>query len=206
MIDLLSCSIAVEKVQPDKKVGKVIQFFERLGDRPNRLNPFKLGEAWHCHALILENRRQLIETHILQGVRKRPLGIYAPGEIEIFRPLFLNEVTIYNMVTIANYLIGQKYGSGKLPLHALDAIFATYWFTNRIGITSFMDCSNLVGWLYKHAPTVEVDDLVLYGIAMGKIDHPDELGYELGCKWQSLNPDKLFDFVTVSSEWICTKI
>lgn len=205
MVDLFSCSVGLERVQNNNKIGKAIQFFERLGDRPHRWNPFVLGEAKHGHALLLENVSQLIETHILQGVRKRPIDVYTEATLEVYQPKFLTVVTQHNMVKIANYMIGQRYGASKIPLHALDSIFKTYWFTDKLGITSFMDCSNMIGWLYKHTPTVHVTDMELYDIATRKMEsHPQQLNYEFGCKWQSLVPDKLFDFVEDSNDWAFT--
>jgi len=193
MTDPYTGTIGLQKA--DSAIGKVIVFFERLRDRPNGWNPFKLGEASKSHVFILTDGSNLIETHMFQGVRSKPYFLYDKKDIELYMPTFINDIIKKNMVSILRYVVGDSYGWGKLPLHALDGIFKTYWFTKKMGISNFKDCTNLAGWIYKVTPTEKTNPIVLYKIAKGKYDSPKALNYEFGCKWQSLQPDKQNDFI-----------
>lgn len=189
-------------VQVDKNssmISKSIVFFERLRARKKF---FSFGEARTSHVFGFKNDCSIIETHMFQGVREKPISVYKNKKVRIFKPKFLSFVIKDNMKRMLPYLTGDSYGITKIPLLALDNIFDTYFFSKTFGITDFKVCNQLWAWIYKKVPIVYSSDDDLYNIAKGKFDHQKELGYEFGCHWKQTNPDIMEDFVSQSKDWI----
>lgn len=192
MSDKYTCSIG--SVCGTSHLSKTIIFFERLRDRPG-WNPFILGDADKSHTFIMIDKDTIAETHINEGMRQKPATIYDGMRISVYRPKFLNDYAKYNMRRLIDYMTGEKYGTGKIALLALDGIFRTFWFSKKFGITSFKVCSNVVGWLYQKTPTWTCTNSILWMVYKGTYNHHYEQNYKFGCDWKSLTPDKCEDWM-----------
>lgn len=72
---------------------------------------------------------------------------------------------------------GDGYGIFKIPLFALDYVFQTYFFTSKLGFSSFKVCSNLYAYAWSK---------------YGNID--------FGVNWRSVSPDYLDDWFVVKGQ------
>lgn len=125
-------------------ISKGIRFFGKL----------QTGNADRSHAFSCIGDQQVIEA--LVRVRINDLDKYADEDIEIYRlPLDEEDRAAFRrgMCKIA----GDSYGWFKIPLHALDSAASylrnfcrklenrkpVFWFTSKLGISGFKDCSQL---------------------------------------------------------------
>lgn len=78
---------------------------------------------------------------------------------------------------------GDSYGVMKIPLFALDSIFHTYWFTQKLGISSFKVCSELYAYCWQK---------------FGNLNFNTD--------WRSASPDSLDDWFSVNGEMILSTL
>lgn len=192
---------AVGFVRGSSWISDAIIFFQRLRDRPS-WNPFVLGEASSSHVFVGLDEDHVVEAVAGKGIVKSKVTEYNGVSLTYYRPLFLTPEIRDNLIIMMQLLCGQRYAYGKIVLLALDALFRTYWFSRRCGVTDFKVCAHVVAWLYDKVPTTPAYVDALNSIVKGKYEHPQALGYKFGVKsWKDLNVDLLQDFMAESVDW-----
>lgn len=160
-------------------LSKAIRFFGKL----------QTGEANRSHAFAGINNVLVIEA--LVRVRINDFTKYEDQDFELWRlPLSEQERLSFQLGMLK--VAGDSYGWGKIPLHALDSTASffrnfwrkkddrkpVFWFTSKLGFSSFKDCSQLFVWgLHKFTE---------YRLRDG--DHNE-------VKWKTVSPDYLQDLL-----------
>ena len=164
-------------------LSKAIRFFEKL----------QTGSADRSHVAICLDHEMIIEA--LGRVRISDLTKYEAQDIEIWR-LPLEESDREALDHELMKLAGDSYGWFKLPLFAMDSIATVirrpftkkpcFWFTDKLGITSFKVCSHL----YVYA----LHKFTSYRLRDFKGDEID---------WRCVSPDYLQDLFQIPHNQAC---
>jgi hypothetical protein len=168
---IADCGLSASKTW----LSKAIRFAGKL----------QTGHADRSHCLSWLEHRQIIEA--LVRVRIADESKYYDQDIEVYR-LPLTETDRINFLKGIQSEAGDSYGWSKLPLHLLDSVASAcinllrkekkpvFWFTAKLSITSYKDCSQLfVHSLHKYTT---------YRLK----DEKQQI-----VKWQTVAPDRLQD-------------
>lgn len=156
-------------------LSKAITFFGKL----------QTGDAICSHVGLCVGDGLIIEALVGQGIRVRDLDVYRKEKCEVWH-LPMTDADRANLRSFALKLAGNTYGYSKLPLFVLDATVSmllrrkVYFFTQKLGITSFMVCSEMVAYCLEKATTMRLLD---------NSHHP--------IPWRSMSPDLLLDLVSL---------
>ena len=164
-------------VQGTAWLSRAILWFERF--LPNAWNHRHKPRC--SHWAIVYDPHFLIEA--VGRIRMAPLCEYNNTRVVIYRR---QRYADWQKKIYVGTLLEQwdsKYGWGKLVLLALDALFRTYWFTQRFGVTSYKVCSEFAAWGWQQT--------------FGSDMVPD-------IDWKNVSPDLLDDFCRSNPDvWEC---
>ena len=131
------------------------------------------GGARFSHSALVVDKEKILEA--LYTVTESPLKKYDKQDIVVWRNPEWTAEQRQQIVERLMEIRGEAYGFSKLPLFMLDSVFRTYFFTSRLGVTSFKVCSTAITW------------------AAFKVTGDKE---PFGCPWRSTQPDTIDDWFT----------
>jgi len=134
----------------ESRFSKAIRWCEQfLPDKWRR------GPPRFSHIAVVYRPHILIEA--VGRIRLAPLSEYENSRVVVYRRKGLEDWQrkMYADAMLEDW--DQRYGWGKIVLLLLDALFGTYWFTQRFGVTSYRVCSEYAAYWWKQ---VFGDDLV----------------------------------------------
>ena len=182
---LKPCDIILSRT--DAWLSKAIRAFEKK----------RTGSARFSHAAMalgdLTEKQEVIES--LWKIQRSPLAKYEKESIIIYRHKLLTDIERREISLIALSVSNAPYALLKIPLFALDAAFNTYFFTSKLGISSFKVCSNLAAWSYHQYFKQKSEDLFTSGVPFPKNSwqkrYAENGVFDTG--WKSTSPDTIDD-------------
>src|SRR3989304_3442715 len=124
----------------DAWLSKAIRAFEKK----------RTGSARFSHAAMalgdLTEKQEVIES--LWKIQRSPLAKYEKESIVVYRHKLLTDAERREIAFEALAVSNDAYAVLKIPLFMLDSAFNTYFFTSKLGVSSFKVCSNLAAFSY----------------------------------------------------------
>ena len=135
----------------------------------------------HVGLIVSGTGPEVIEA--LWRVVRRPLAMTS-GEVEIWRPRWLDAAGAKAVVEEAISYLGRRYGVGKIAAHLVDALLTKalgreiYAARQLLCLDAYPICSWVVAWAYYRGA-----------------------GEYFGLAPQLANPDDIHDFISSSRDW-----
>lgn len=180
MIELYAGDIVL--TASNTKLAKLIRVFSRIkGEEKTLVNHTGLVvEGGSLYTAIIVEALLKMRRHTLWSE-------YGGKDIKVavFRPLFIQQKQLDNIVIVMNGMVGNYYGPLKLTLHATDWLIsrALFWrkkdvylFRRLARLKNFPICSGAVGYSYHKGA-----------------------GVRLGGPWWAIQPDDIWDYTKRNS-------
>lgn len=146
-------------------VSRAIRFFtRRIGESRTKVNHVGLVvEGGPFGRAVIVEALRAVERHRLADAYGG-----ADDEVAVYRAFHLSPAQLARVVAKAESYVGQRYGYGKIALHALDWVLQGAYVFRRLGR---MDDYPICSWLVAHA---YAEAGVHFGVAPGAAT-PDDV-------------------------------